>query len=65
MHLGAAQEPKLGPNHPKPVISLGMLSCLGEEWRVSGCEVIVCGRSWSGNIPCPIATTSGVGHKLP
>jgi hypothetical protein len=32
---------------------------------MSGHEVVVGGRSWSGSIPCPIATTSGVGHELP
>jgi hypothetical protein len=28
-------------------------------------EVVVGGRSWSWSIPCPIATTGGVGHELP
>jgi hypothetical protein len=31
LHFGAAQEPKLGLHHPKPVIGLKRLSCLGEE----------------------------------
>jgi hypothetical protein len=46
------------------VIGLKRLSCLSEEWRVSGREVIVGGRSWSGSISCPITPTSGVGHEL-
>jgi hypothetical protein len=45
LHLGATQEPKLGLNHPKPVISLERLSRLGEEQWVSGREVVVGGRS--------------------
>jgi hypothetical protein len=64
LHLGAAQEPKLRLNHPKPVISLKGLSCLGEERRVSGREVAVGGRSGSESISCPIATTSRVGYEL-
>jgi hypothetical protein len=64
LYLGIAQEPKLGLHHPKPVVSLKRLSCLGEEWQVSGREVTVGGRSWSGSISCPIATTSRVGHEL-
>jgi hypothetical protein len=28
-------------------------------------EVAVGGRSWSWSIPCPIATTGGVGKELP
>jgi hypothetical protein len=63
LYLYAAQEPKHGFNHPKPVIILERLSCLGEERRVSSRKVDVDGRSWSGNIPCPIATTSRVGHS--
>jgi hypothetical protein len=63
LHLGAAQEPKLGLHHPKPVIGLKRLSCLSKEWRVSGHEVTVGGRSWS--ISCPIPTMSRVGHELP
>jgi hypothetical protein len=39
LHLGVAQEPKLGLHQPKTVISLERLSCLGEEWRVTGREV--------------------------
>jgi hypothetical protein len=45
LHLCSAQEPKLGLNHLKLVISLERLSCLGEERRVSGHEVVVGG--WS------------------
>jgi hypothetical protein len=45
LHLGAAQEPKHGLHHPKLVIGLEGLSCLGEERRVSGREVTVGGRS--------------------
>jgi hypothetical protein len=62
LHFGAAQEPELGLHHPKPVISLERLSCLDEERRVSGCEVVVGGRSGSGSISGPIATMSRVGH---
>jgi hypothetical protein len=47
LYLGAAQEPKLGLHHPKPVIGLKRLSCLGEEWRVRSREVAVGGQSWS------------------
>jgi hypothetical protein len=65
LHFGAVQESKLGLHHPKPVIGLKRLSCLDEERRVSGHKVTVGGRSWSGSISCPIATTSGVGHELP
>jgi hypothetical protein len=65
LHLGAAQEPKLGLHHLKPVIGLKRLSYLREERQVSGREVAVGGRSWSGSISCPIAPASGVGHKLP
>jgi hypothetical protein len=65
LHLGVAQEPKLGLHHPKPVVDLNRLSCLGEEWRVRSHEVAVCGRSWSGSISYPIATTGGVGNELP
>jgi hypothetical protein len=60
LHFGAAQEPELGLHHPKPVIGLERLSCLGEERRVSGREVAVGDRSGSGNISGPIATTSRV-----
>jgi hypothetical protein len=45
LHLCAAQEPKIGLNYPKPVISLEGLSCLGEERRLTGREVAVHGRS--------------------
>jgi hypothetical protein len=64
LHLGAAQEPKLGLYHPKTVIGLKRLSCLDEERRVSGREVTVGGRSGNGSISYPIATTSRVGHEL-
>jgi hypothetical protein len=63
LHLGAAQEPELGLHHPKPVVGLQRLSCLGEERRVHSREVTVGGRSWS--IPYPFATTGGVGNELP
>jgi hypothetical protein len=65
LHLGAAQEPELGLHHPKPVVGLKRLSCLGEERRMRSREVAVGGRSWSWSIPCPIATTGGVGNDLP
>jgi hypothetical protein len=65
LHLDAVQEPKLGLNHLQPVISHKRLSCLGKEQRVSGREVTVGGRSWSGSISCSIATTCRVGQKLP
>jgi hypothetical protein len=65
LHLSAAQEPKLGLHHPKPVVGLKRLSCLGEERRVRSREVAVGGRSWSGSISCPIATMGGVGNELP
>jgi hypothetical protein len=54
--LCALQEPKLGLDHSKPGIDLERLSCLGEEQRVSSREVTVGSRSWSGSIPCPMAT---------
>jgi hypothetical protein len=57
LHLGAAQEPKLGLHHPKPVVGLKRLSCLGEERRMCSCEVAIGGRSWSWSISCPVATT--------
>jgi hypothetical protein len=63
LHLGAAQEPELGLHHPKPVVGLKRLSCLGEERRVCSREVAVGGQSWS--ISYPIATTGGVGNELP
>jgi hypothetical protein len=65
LHLGAAQEPELRLHHPKLVVGLKRLSCLGEERRVRSRRVVVGGRSWSGSIPCPIATMSGVGNELP
>jgi hypothetical protein len=65
LHLGAAQEPELGLHHPKQVVSLQRLSCLSEERRMRSREVAVGGRSWSWSIPCPIATTGGVGNELP
>jgi hypothetical protein len=61
LHLGAAQEPELRLHHPKPVVDLKRLSCLGEELTV----VAVGGQSWSWSIPCPITTTGGVGNELP
>jgi hypothetical protein len=64
LHFDAAQESKLGLHHPKPVVDLKRLSCLGEERRVRSREVAVGGRSWSWSIPCPIATTGGVGNEL-
>jgi hypothetical protein len=63
-YLRAVQGPKLGLDHPKPVIGLERLSCLGEERRVSGREVTVGSQSWSGSIPCPIAAMSRVHHQL-
>jgi hypothetical protein len=65
LHLGAAQEPEHGLHHLKPVVSLKRLSCLGEERRVRSREVAIGGWSWSGSIPCPIATTGRVGNELP
>jgi hypothetical protein len=65
LHLCAAQEPKLELNHMKPMVDLERLSCLSEERQMSGHEVVVGGRRWSGGISCPIATTSRVGHELP
>jgi hypothetical protein len=65
LHLGAAQEPELRLHHPKPVVGRKMLSCLGEERRMRSREVTVGGRSWSGSISCPIATTGGVSNELP
>jgi hypothetical protein len=65
LHLGAAREPKLGLHDPKPVVGLKRLSCLGEERQMRSHKVTVGGRSWSWSIPCPIATTGGVGHELP
>jgi hypothetical protein len=47
------------------MVGLKRLSCLGEERRMSGREVVVGGHCWSGSIPYPIVTTSRVGHKLP
>jgi hypothetical protein len=64
LHLRAVQEPELGLDHPKPVIGLERLSCLGEERRMSGRKVTVASRSWSRSIPCPMAATSRVGHQL-
>jgi hypothetical protein len=64
LHLGAAQGPELGLHHPKPVVGLQRLSCLGEERRVRSREVVVGGQSWSWSISCPIATTIGVGNEL-
>jgi hypothetical protein len=63
LHFAAVQEPKLGLHHPKLVVGLKRLSCLGEERWMRSHEVAVGGRSWS--IPCPIATTGGVGNEVP
>jgi hypothetical protein len=65
LHFGAAQELELGLHDPKPVVGLKRLSCLGEERRMRSHEVAVGGQSWGWSIPCPIATTGGVGHELP
>jgi hypothetical protein len=65
LHLGAAQEPKLGLHHPKPVVGLQRLSYLCEERWVHSREVAVGGQSRSWSISYPIATTGGVGNKLP
>jgi hypothetical protein len=62
LHHGVAQEPKLGLHHPKSVVSLKRLSCLGEERQIHSCEVVVGGRSWS--ISFPIAAMGGVGNEL-
>jgi hypothetical protein len=61
--LRAAQEPKLGLDHPKPMIGLQRLSCFHEERRVSSHKVSRGGQSWSGGVPSPIASMSwsGVG----
>jgi hypothetical protein len=45
LHLGAAQEPELELHHPKLVVGLKRLSCLGEERWVHSREVAVGGRS--------------------
>jgi hypothetical protein len=45
LHLGAAQESKLGLHHPKLVVGLKRLSCLGEERRMRSHEVAVGGQS--------------------
>jgi hypothetical protein len=63
LHLGVAQESKHGLHHPKPVVGLKKLSCLGEERLMHSREVAVGGQSWS--IPCAIVTTGGVGNELP
>jgi hypothetical protein len=63
LHLGAAQEPKLRLHYPKPVVGLKRLSCLSEERQMRSREVVVGGRSWRWSIPCPIATTGGVGNE--
>jgi hypothetical protein len=65
LHFGAAQEPELGLHHPKPVVGLQKLYCLGEERWMRRHEVAIGGRSWSWSIPCPIATLGGVGNELP
>jgi hypothetical protein len=65
LHLHTMQTPKFGLDHPKPVIGLERLFCLGEERLVSGRKVAIGSRSWSRSIPCPMATMSRVGHQLP
>jgi hypothetical protein len=45
LHHRVLQEPKLGLDHPKPVIGLERLSCLGEERQVSGYKVAVGSQS--------------------
>jgi hypothetical protein len=45
LHLHAVQEPKLGLDHPKLVIGLERLSCLGEERQVSGRELAIGSQS--------------------
>jgi hypothetical protein len=47
LYLGAAQELELRLHHPKLVVSLQRLSCLGEERWVRSRKVVVSGRSWS------------------
>jgi hypothetical protein len=47
LHFSAAQEPKLGLRHLKPVVGLKRLSCLGEERWMCIHEVTVGSRSWS------------------
>jgi hypothetical protein len=64
LHLHIVQELKLGLDHPKLVIGLERLSCLGEEWWVSGRKVAIGSGSWSGSVPHPMATVSRVGHQL-
>jgi hypothetical protein len=64
LHLRAVIEPKLGLDHPKPVISLERFFRLSEEWQVSGRKVVVGSRCWSGSIPRPMAAASRVGYQL-
>jgi hypothetical protein len=61
------QKPNLGLNHTEPVVGFQRLSCLSEERRVSGREVLIGGRCLSMIIASPVASTSwsGVGHELP
>jgi hypothetical protein len=47
LYLSAVQDPKFGLHHPKPVVGLKRLSCLGEERCVRSHEVAVDGQSWS------------------
>jgi hypothetical protein len=47
LHFGVAQEPKLKLHHPKPVVDLKRLSCLGEERWMCSREVAIGGQSWS------------------
>jgi hypothetical protein len=43
--LRAVQEPKLGLDHPKPMVGLQKLSCLGKDWQMGSREVSIGGRS--------------------
>jgi hypothetical protein len=45
LHLGAAQEPEHGLHHPKTVVGLKRLSCLGEERWMRSRKVIIGGQS--------------------
>jgi hypothetical protein len=62
--LCAVDEPKLGLNCTKLVLGLQSLSCLSEDWSMSSRKISKGGWSWSGGVPSPITTMSGVGHEL-
>jgi hypothetical protein len=62
--LRAAQEPKHGLDHTKLVIALQRLFCFSKDKRMSSHKISIGGRSLSWGVPCPIATTSVVGHEL-